>query len=166
MLITKPGRPSDSLFRCAKIEKLLAKQGFTGIKLGAYWVHWVELDQPLSHDDSLKLDQLLDYGEGHVFDESLSVLLVIAPRVGTLSPWSSKATAAATRLHLPIRRIERGKVFEIIRYSFSKTLLDIFLFHVFLFLFHLLLAFELLLRKLSNPLHHWDVMLSKNSKSF
>lgn len=115
MLISMPGNPSDSLFRSLKIEKNLAKQGFTGLKLRAYWVHWINLDRPLSSVDQQRLEQLLHYGEGQAFDsQTMQPLLVVAPRAGTLSPWSSKATAAAHRLNLPLNRIERGKVFDIV----------------------------------------------------
>ncbi|MEC8009750.1 MAG: phosphoribosylformylglycinamidine synthase [Pseudomonadota bacterium] len=115
MLISKPGRPSDSLFRCTKIEKVLAKQGFSGIRLAGYWVHWIEADTAVDASTNEKLDQLLAYGEGDCFSaESIKPLLVVAPRVGTLSPWSSKATAAAKRLQLPVDRIERGKIYEVI----------------------------------------------------
>ena len=44
----------------------------------------------------------------------------VIPRVGTISPWASKATDIAHICGLPVHRIERGKVFEI---ATSKELL-------------------------------------------
>src|SRR5690606_9192709 len=61
--------------------------------------------------DQDKLKQLLDYG---VAGESPaegkhSLVLRVFPRLGTVSPWASKATDIAHNCGLPVvRRIERG----------------------------------------------------------
>ena len=39
--------------------------------------------------------------------------LYVVPRLGTISPWASKATDIARICALPVRRLERGRVFEL-----------------------------------------------------
>ncbi len=54
-----------------------------------------------------RLRALLEYGEPAVPPEDGSALIVISPRLGTVSPWASKATDIARGCGLPVRRIER-----------------------------------------------------------
>ncbi len=66
-----------------------------------------EMDLSPSHADVLK--QLLVYGEpanpSHNAKNPLQV--IVSPRLGTVSPWASKATDIAHNCGLPVRRIER-----------------------------------------------------------
>ncbi len=69
-------------------------------------VHWVAVDHALSGAEADKLSGLLTYGdpyEGPVDGD----LIVVAPRLGTVSPWASKATDIAHNCGLSIRRVER-----------------------------------------------------------
>ena len=81
------------------------------------FVHFVDLHVALSTEKKSVLERLLQYGSASaisgVSDETLSLLVV--PRPGTISPWSSKATDIAHNCGLSeIRRIERGVVYSFV----------------------------------------------------
>ena len=110
-VIALRGRSALSSFRIAK---LLAS--FTAIAPGhavtavaAHYWHFIEIERPLEPREHATLQRLLTYGAvdegGVVADASL----VVVPRLGTISPWSSKATDIARNCALDaVRRIERG----------------------------------------------------------
>ena len=58
------------------------------------FVHWVAMDQALDHAALDKLAALLNYGDAYEGPAD-GDLIVVAPRLGTLSPWASKATDIA-----------------------------------------------------------------------
>jgi phosphoribosylformylglycinamidine synthase len=105
-----PGSSALSAFRIAKlVDALRARElGVTG--LTARYVHFVDLERELTGAESALLAKLLTYGPR----ETGSVtgggeLLLVVPRAGTISPWSSKATDIAQVCGLAaVRRIERG----------------------------------------------------------
>ena len=71
-------------------------------------VHWALSDAALARAERDKLDGLLRYGDvysGPV--DGGGVLIVVAPRLGTVSPWASKATDIAHNCGSSVRRIER-----------------------------------------------------------
>ncbi|MGF7233513.1 MAG: phosphoribosylformylglycinamidine synthase, partial [Frankia sp.] len=67
----------------------------------------------LGEVDEVRLRGLLNYGEPFTSDRAAAVrTLVVLPRFGTISPWSSKASDIAASAGLgAVRRIERGTVF-------------------------------------------------------
>ncbi|MFN3886101.1 MAG: phosphoribosylformylglycinamidine synthase [Aquabacterium sp.] len=69
-------------------------------------VHWVAADQALAAGEVDKLAALLNYGDAYEGPQD-GELIVVAPRLGTLSPWASKATDIAHNCGLAIRRVER-----------------------------------------------------------
>ena len=79
----------------------------------ARFVHWVALDQPLPAGQLDKLSALLTYGDAYE-GGSEGDLIVVAPRLGTVSPWASKATDIAHNCGLGIRRVERVTEFRIV----------------------------------------------------
>ena len=74
--------------------------------VAARHVHWVCSPAPLTRDEHDKLDALLRYGERYTGPTD-GTLIVVAPRLGTVSPWASKASDIAHNCALAIRRIER-----------------------------------------------------------
>ena len=76
----------------------------TGV--AARFVHWVCSDAALSRGDTDKLDALLRYGDPYT-GAGDGTLIVVAPRLGTVSPWASKASDIAHNCGLAIRRVER-----------------------------------------------------------
>jgi len=106
------GAPAFSAFRIAKLCERVQQEasGITG--LVAQFVHFVDLEQELSADESRVLRQLL--GEAAEMPAEASYSIWVVPRIGTISPWSSKATDIAHNCGLAsVRRIERGIRFDI-----------------------------------------------------
>jgi phosphoribosylformylglycinamidine synthase len=80
------------------------------VSISARYIHFIDSEK-LKETDSEKLKQLLDYGEDFV-EEVGGESAIVIPRVGTISPWSSKATEIARNTGLDkIGRIERGVVY-------------------------------------------------------
>ena len=75
-------------------------------------VHWVAADQALGQAEVDKLAALLTYGDPYE-GATEGDLIVVAPRLGTVSPWASKATDIAHNCGLPIRRVERVTEFRL-----------------------------------------------------
>jgi len=117
-LLTLRGRSALSPFRVAKLEDALARalpeHRITGI--AADWWHFVEVDRPLAAAEQAILERILTYGpQGEDAGSSGSLLLVV-PRPGTISPWSTKATDIARHCGLDaVLRIERGIGYRIAR---------------------------------------------------
>ena len=92
----------------AVLTKLRALGGtlerLTGI--AARHVHWVWSDTALARADTDKLDALLRYGDAYT-GPTEGPLIVVAPRLGTVSPWASKATDIAHNCGLSVHRVER-----------------------------------------------------------
>ncbi len=77
--------------------------------ISARFVHWVESDAALNAASQERLQQLLTYGPAYEGVEQADNVLVVTPRIGTVSPWASKATDIARNCGLTeARRIERG----------------------------------------------------------
>ena len=74
--------------------------------IAAHYVHLVATDQdmtPALHD---QLSALLTYGDPYSGSAD-GALIIVAPRLGTVSPWASKATDIAHNCGLTIHRVER-----------------------------------------------------------
>ena len=101
------GEPALSDFRKRKLVRRLAC--ITGPKaaLEAHFVYLVESETTLIERDITSLQDLL-HGE-FASDLHEADLHLVVPRLGTQSPWSSKATDIARRCGLhSVQRIERG----------------------------------------------------------
>ena len=96
-----------SEFRLAKLVQSLQKIDSGVRSVAAEHRHFVEADGALSAADRERLERLLAYGipAGAVEGE----LYLVVPRIGTISPWSSKAADIARNCGLGgVKRIERG----------------------------------------------------------
>lgn len=115
------GSPALSAFR---VNKLLTrcKEHFLPISdIYAEYVHFAAVRAPLNSDEQVKLTRLLKYGPSLAEHEPSGRLLLITPRPGTISPWSSKATDIARNCGLDkVIRLERGLAF----YIHAPTLSD------------------------------------------
>ncbi|MGH8268782.1 MAG: phosphoribosylformylglycinamidine synthase, partial [Steroidobacteraceae bacterium] len=115
-LLVLPGAPALSGFR---IEKLLARiaalqPAVTG--LSAHFVHFTALKRPLTDAELSVLRQLLTYGPraAAATQGGEAERLLVVPREGTISPWSSKATDIAQVCGLSaVERVERGIEYRI-----------------------------------------------------
>lgn len=79
----------------------------------AEFIHFVDVEGEISGDHETQLMELLRYGSRYEGDETGELFLVV-PRLGTTSPWSSKATDIAHNTGLgQVKRIERGIAYYI-----------------------------------------------------
>ncbi|MBX2798681.1 MAG: phosphoribosylformylglycinamidine synthase [Myxococcales bacterium] len=83
--------------------------------LHADHVHLVRLARPLSEQEQGVLDRLLTYGARPTAPPREGVQRFVTPRMGTKSPWSTKATeiAAVAGLADAVHRIERGVLYTL-----------------------------------------------------
>ena len=103
------GGPALSAFRLEKLHARLAGIAPGARIAGAEFWHFVESAHALATGERAVLEQLLDYGEPVQSALPPGELILVVPRIGTISPWSSKATDIARQCGLPaVRRIERG----------------------------------------------------------
>ncbi|WP_438482450.1 phosphoribosylformylglycinamidine synthase [Oleiharenicola lentus] len=115
-MLTLRGSSALSQFR---IQKLLSDFSGTGIPvtaLTAEFFHVAELTTQLNTEELTILEQLLTYGPSRAVEALTgdTVTLVITPRPGTISPWSSKATDIAHICGLAnIKRLERVVVYTL-----------------------------------------------------
>ncbi len=113
MLILR-GSPALSQFRLAKLLQDLISAGLPVRAVGAEYVHIVETGVELTPDHRTVLDQLLTYGPSRTAKGVKGLVQIVAPRPGTISPWSSKATDIAHTCGLDaIKRIERVVTYTI-----------------------------------------------------
>ncbi|RZT91399.1 phosphoribosylformylglycinamidine synthase [Rivibacter subsaxonicus] len=83
------------------------------VGVSARHVHWVWTDAPLAGAERNKLAALLDYGDA-VASPQDGALVVVMPRLGTLSPWASKASDIAHNCGLAsVHRVERVTEFRL-----------------------------------------------------
>ena len=109
VLTTVPGGNALSPFRAAALLARLRRlvPGLTAVS--ARHVHWVASERPLDEATTATVERLLTYGPpdaGEAQGAHVAVV-VVAPRLGTLSPWASKATDIAHNCGVDVRRVER-----------------------------------------------------------
>ena len=105
------GAPALSDFRLNKLQQDLAFAGLPARDLATQFIHVVELapGAELTAAEQAVLEKLLTYGPHREKHTPSGLLQIVAPRPGTLSPWSSKATDIAHICGLTkIKRIERA----------------------------------------------------------
>src|SRR3979490_2605323 len=98
-----PGPPALSAFRIAKLLDRLGALEPTVTGLAARFMHFAELAQPPPAPAREVLAQLLTYGPRleapapapAPAQAGAGECLLVVPRTGTISPWSSKATDIA-----------------------------------------------------------------------
>jgi phosphoribosylformylglycinamidine synthase len=99
-----------SLFRAAALLPTLQAICPRIVDVAARHVHWVWSDGALGATEVGKLAALLNYGDayaGPTQADAGTELIVVLPRLGTVSPWASKATDIAHNCGLGIHRVER-----------------------------------------------------------
>src|SRR5215813_1663312 len=129
LILTLPGRRALSEFRLNKLLQQATHHlpRLTGIDT-QYW-HFVKLARTLSGEEMATLHALLTYGAAPVaglggHDEAAGERLLVVPRLGTISPWASKATDIARQCGLmAVERIERGTAYWLrgVRVSALRT---------------------------------------------
>jgi len=99
-----------------RAEALLVRLRATGAPVRAVFarhLHWVASAAPLDGAARDRLEALLRYGDVYAgpgidrVNPGSHAVVIVAPRLGTVSPWASKATDIAHNCALPVARIER-----------------------------------------------------------
>ena len=100
--------------RLAKKLRSLRAQNPGVVDLDAQLVHLVALAAPLDDRETATLQRLLRYGPTLERREIAGRRFLVVPRLGTISPWSSKATDIAHICGLAsVRRLERGVAYTV-----------------------------------------------------
>ena len=81
--------------------------------LAARFVHWAAFDAAPAPDALDKLQALLSYGQAYA-GPAAGERVVVMPRLGTVSPWASKASDIARNCGLQLHRLERATEFTLV----------------------------------------------------
>lgn len=108
------GGPALSEFRVQKLLTDLRKLVPAVLGLAAEFRYFVDVTGTLEAGEERILGELLAEGHPPAVHPPAGTLLLCVPRLGTVSPWASKATDIARNCGLAkIRRIERGIAFHL-----------------------------------------------------
>ena len=106
-MIVLEGAPALSPFRRDRLQARLQTL-VPGLRIaGAWHGYWID-PEPGATPDAAALRRILQAEEGFATAEAGAVSRYVVPRLGTLSPWASKATELLRGAGLPVRRVERG----------------------------------------------------------
>ena len=108
-MLTLRGAPSLSHFR--KIRLLQQCQDLCPeiVDIFGQFIHFADLTDDLDKKQMSVLEQILIYGPSRDAEQNYDQIVLVLPRPGTISPWSSKATDIAHNCGLTkIKRLERG----------------------------------------------------------
>ncbi|MBP7975040.1 MAG: phosphoribosylformylglycinamidine synthase, partial [Acinetobacter sp.] len=106
------GAAAHSSFKKAQLLNRLASMS----SVQSFDSQWVYLfDQALNEQQHQSALQLLNDGQSFELRQAASdeIQILVTPRVGTISPWSSKATDIFQNCNTPIHRLERGLLFTL-----------------------------------------------------
>ncbi|WLD58822.1 phosphoribosylformylglycinamidine synthase [Salinispirillum sp. LH 10-3-1] len=113
MLVLR-GAPVLSQFRRQKLLRTVQESVPAVTAVYAEYAHFAHLSEAMDDAGRQVLDKLLKYGPSVPVEETAGELLLVVPRAGTISPWSSKATDIVHNCGLnQVRRIERGVAYYV-----------------------------------------------------
>ena len=105
-MTTLAGGNALSTFRAQQLQPALEAIHPKISGIAARFVHLVATDAAPTPAEHERLSALLTYGDPYTGPEDGAAILV-TPRLGTLSPWASKATDIARNCGIAMRRVER-----------------------------------------------------------
>ena len=107
------GNPAHSNYRLNQLQSKLQKIGKIDA-ITSQFVYFVDLDGDLSATELAHLKVLLNNSEDDKTSQLSNESAIVTPRLGTISPWSSKATDITHTCGIDhIHRIERGVVYNL-----------------------------------------------------
>src|SRR3982751_2850721 len=113
-ILSLRGRNALSEFRLRKLQQALEKARLKLSRISAEHWHFVSCSKSLDSNQTAVLHRLLSYGPAPQPVAEDGQLLLVVPRLGTISPWSSKATDIARQCGLDrVERIERGTAYYV-----------------------------------------------------
>ncbi|MGB7305318.1 MAG: phosphoribosylformylglycinamidine synthase [Burkholderiaceae bacterium] len=109
------GSPALSAFRLNRLQADMSSNGLPVSRLAANYFYLVQASSPLDEPTLRRLHGLLDdaVASSCAGKSAVDDVVWVIPRLGTVSPWSSKATDIAHRCGFEsIERVERGVVYQ------------------------------------------------------
>ncbi|MGJ9416392.1 phosphoribosylformylglycinamidine synthase [Massilia sp. CMS3.1] len=116
-MLILPGSNALSVFRSQRLLSQLQAVAPAIAAVQARFVHFIDSAAALSIDDTQRLTAMLTYGEPvpETLYEGSTVEFFVIPRLGTISPWASKATDIAHNCGMMhVHRIERGVAYKVV----------------------------------------------------
>jgi len=106
------GAPAHSSFKKTQLLNRLASMSSVQ-SIESQWVYL--FDQALNEQQHQSALQLLNDGASFEVRQAANdeIQILVTPRLGTISPWSSKATDIFANCNTPIHRLERGVLFTL-----------------------------------------------------
>jgi len=100
-------------FRKQRLLSVLQQQIPEVAEINTLTRYYVDIERTLSDTAKSILEQLLD---GEIIDQpEFESMILVVPRFGTISPWSTKATDIAHHCGLnQVKRIERGILYDVV----------------------------------------------------
>ncbi len=112
-MIVLEGLPALSPFRRDRLETRLQAIAPTLRVAGAWFTYWVQ-PEPGHTPDAGILQRILEAHSDHTPLADGAVSRFVAPRLGTISPWASKASELLRGAGQQVKRVERGTRIDLI----------------------------------------------------
>lgn len=116
-MLILPGSNALSAFRSQRLLSQLQAVAPSIAAVQARFYHFIDSSAALSVDDTERLSAMLTYGEPapETVYEGVTEEFFVIPRLGTISPWASKATDIAHNCGMAhVQRIERGVGYTVV----------------------------------------------------
>src|SRR5690606_13517209 len=111
-MIVLEGLPALSPFRLERLETRIRATAPQARITGAWFTYWVEPEAGAAPDQAI-LGRILQAAPQRRPLEPGATSRHVVPRLGTISPWASKATELLHGANLPVKRVERGTRIDI-----------------------------------------------------
>jgi phosphoribosylformylglycinamidine synthase len=116
-MLILPGSNALSVFRSQRLLSQLQAVAPSIAQVQARFYHFIDTSAPLTTSDTERLTAMLTYGEPvpETLYEGVTEEFFVIPRLGTISPWASKATDIAHNCGMQhVHRIERGVAYKVV----------------------------------------------------
>lgn len=113
MVFELNGARALSDFRAARVLAALQRVSSNIEAVSGRFVHFVHVSRELTKAEEERLASLLTYGDA-AEDVRADLAFMVVPRLGTISPWASKATDIVKNCGIEgVLRVERGTVYSL-----------------------------------------------------
>jgi len=116
-MLILPGSNALSAFRTTRLLTQLQAVSPAIVGVQARFTHFIDASAVLSDEDQARLAAMLTYGEpaADAQHDGATEAFFVVPRLGTISPWASKATDIAHNCGMHhVHRIERGVAYSVL----------------------------------------------------
>ncbi len=120
-MIVLEGQPALSQFRRARLESSLQTVAPAVCIAGAWHVYFVQVEGDADPDQAV-LRRILEASGQPAESTAGTESRYVVPRLGTLSPWASKATELLRGARLPVSRVERGMRIDLLGWNGDPAL--------------------------------------------